>query len=269
MLGDVTISEPMTCTTPGMTAALSSARASAERRSVLIVGERGTGKETVGRYVHQHSDRAAGPFVPVDCLMLDAATIAAELCGRSRGGSALRDSLGLIRAADGGTLFLDEAAVLDVSAQRLLLRLLRTGTVERVGDQASFAVNVRVIASTTVDVGAWLASGRLLPELHRVWAESLVHVPALRDRSADVPDLARGLLRARAKAIGGGAKLLTDPAADALRHYGWPGNLPELAHLLDAAASRVRGRQIDLHDLPGPVRAAAGRRPSVAKVFVN
>ena len=256
-----------------MVDALTAARRSASAAgSVLIAGERGTGKETVGRYVHHHSARAAGPFVPVDCAVMDPATVAAELFGRARGGSVLRDSLGLVRSAHGGTLYLDEVAALDLTTQRQLARLIRTGTVERVGDGQPFTVDVRIIAATTVDVDAWLARGMLSAELHRAWADHVVRVPALRHRSVDVPELARCLLLARAEAFGDGARSLTPPAAAALRRYAWPGNLPELAQSLHQAAARVRrGKPIDVHDLPGHLRLSLPPiepRPA-GRVFVN
>ena len=261
--------EDLACTAGVMASALTAARMSAsEAGVVLLTGERGTGKETVGRYVHQHSPRAAGPFVPVDCLMMDPGTVSVELFGRSKGtAGTLRDSLGLVRSAHGGTLYLDEVAALDLTTQRQLVRLLRTGTVERVGDGQTFPVDVRLIVATTVDLDTWMARGTLLPELRRAWSANTVAVPPLRDRSVDVPALARHLLRARAQAFGEGTKSLTAPAAAALRSYGWPGNLPELAQSLHAAAARVRGRQIDVHDLPGQFRNAVAT--GVARQFVN
>ena len=269
MFADVNANfEQIPCGATVMVDALSTARASAtEDRAVLVVGERGTGKETVGRYVHHHSTRASGPFIPVDCLTLSGPDSLTELVGRAAGtGRAVRDSLGLFRSASGGTLYLDEVAALDLPTQRAILRVVRTGSVDREGDGRRFAVDVRVIAATTVDLTTWVARGAFLPELHHLWSQRLIRVPALRDRAVDVPDLAHGLLRARAHAFGEGPKSLSAPAVAALRNYGWPGNLPELAQLLHAAAARVQGRQIDVGDLPSPVRMA-GRMS--ASGFVN
>ncbi len=267
----------LACSASVMADALGMARMSAAiDGAVLIVGERGSGKETVGRYVHQHSTRAAGPFVPVDCqaMAIDPAWAVAELVGRSRGSGpgATRDSLGLVRAADGGTLYLDEVSALDLPSQRLLVRLVRTAAVERLGDRQRFPVDVRLIAATSTDVSTLVARGLLAAELRDLLSPGTVRVPPLRDRSADLPDLAHSLLRARGKAFGEGAKTLTAPAAAALRSYRWPGNLPELARMLDAAATRARGRQIDVADLPGTVGSAARptsmTRPLVRPAFV-
>ena len=267
--------DDLACSAAAMADALAAARAAAVAAAVagavagasavLVVGERGAGKETVGRYVHQHSARAAGPFVPVDCTMLDPGCSVAELVGRSKGAtpSATRDSLGLVRAADGGTLYLDEVAALDPVAQQHLLRLVRTATVRREGDGQPFPVDVRLVAATSVDLAGFVARRQFLPALADALSASAVRVPPLRDRVVDLPALARCLLRARARAFGEGVKTLTPPAAAALGLYAWPGNLPELAQLLDAAATRARGRQIDLPDLPGPLRQLGAARPYV------
>jgi DNA-binding NtrC family response regulator len=261
----------LACAAVLMADSLSAARQSAaDGGAVLIVGERGTGKETIGRYVHENGRRSGGPFVPVDCAaLLDPTMAAEELFGRSAAPGRARESVGLIRSAHGGTLYLDEIAALHPVVQHQLLLALRAGQIERLGDGRAFPIDLQVIASTTTDIATALARGAIVAALHRLWQSRLVRVPPLRDRSVDVPALARCLLRARADAVGEGPQSLTGPAADALRSYAWPGNLPELAHSLDAAAARSGGGQIDVDHLPGQIRGTVATPRAESVRFMN
>jgi two-component system NtrC family response regulator len=212
--------------------------------TVLITGETGTGKELMAHAIHDHGHRGAGPFVAVNCAAIPAELLESELFGHLRGAftGAASDRIGAFRQAARGTLFLDEIGDMDLAMQAKILRALQERVVTPVGGKP-VAVDVRVIAATHQD----------LPQRvrHRTFREDLfyrlhvvpIHLPALRERIADIVPLAEHFL-----SRGGGKQLSADAAARLLRHS-WPGNVRELQNAMERAAVLVRGEIIDVADL--------------------
>lgn len=198
----------------------------------LIVGETGSGKELVARTLHDLSPRASQPFVVVDCGGLTGSLVNSVLFGHVRGAftGAVKDTLGLIETAHGGTLFFDEIASLPLELQPLLLRVLESGTFQRVGEGKVREADFRIIAATTRDLQAEVKAGRFRSDLYFRIASIVLDVPPLRERPDDIP------LLARAFATEAGAKAPLSPTAlGGLAAWRWPGNVRELRNAVERA----------------------------------
>ena len=186
--------------------------------TVLLLGETGVGKEVFAHWLHENSDRAGQPFVAVNCAAIPNDLIEAELFGVQKGAytGAAQSRPGRFERADGGTLFLDELGDLSPSAQVKLLRVLQTGEVERLGDDKTRKVNVRLVAATNVDLHKAIAEGRFRADLYYRLATYPVAIPPLRERKSDIPVLVQALLEKYAPAYGKCLPGLTDRALQAL-----------------------------------------------------
>lgn len=204
---------------------------------VLITGEVGTGKELVARLVHLNSSRKEKPFVAVNLAAMPSSLVAAELVGFIRGAftGADRSRSGLLEQAGGGTLFLDELEDAPVEAQLLLLRAIDSGTIRPVGSELEIAVDFRVVAAVRSEL-AELARGRSIRQdfLHRV-ASAVIRVPPLRERTEDIPELAKHFLASFRRDQGRELEI-SDRALAALAAYDFPGNVRELAGIILRAA---------------------------------
>jgi formate hydrogenlyase transcriptional activator len=205
--------------------------------TVLILGETGTGKELVARAIHQLSPRRDHLLVAVNCAALAPGVIASELFGHEQGAftGAIRRRFGRFELANRGTIFLDEVGELASEMQVLLLRVLQERLIERVGGSEPIAVDVRVIAATHQDLAAAMSAGRFRADLYFRLNVFPIHVPPLRERREDIPDLVRHFLlhfgRRMNKPIEG-----VDPMAlRLLTEYHWPGNVRELENLIERA----------------------------------
>src|SRR5262245_23488882 len=199
--------------------------------TVMILGETGTGKELAARAIYQQSQRADGPFVPVNCGALSENLVESELFGHRKGAftSAERDHKGLFEVANGGTLFLDEVGELNKNVQVKLLRFLESGEIRRVGDNEPIRLDARVICATNRDLREMVAKDEFREDLFFRVNTFEIRLPPLRERRPDIPDLARHLLaRAARRAEDQVGKLLTPEAIDALLDYEWPGNVREI-----------------------------------------
>lgn len=203
--------------------------------TVLVTGETGVGKEVVARAIHAASERAAGPFVVVNCGAIPEALVESELFGHIRGAftGAVRDRKGFFEAASGGTIFLDEVGELPPAAQTKLLRVLQERVVVPVGGSRSRPVDVRVIAATNRRLEEDVREGKFREDLlYRLKVFPIV-VPPLRERRDDIPDLARYFL---ARHLGDREpRELSDDVIEILRSYDWPGNVRELDNALERA----------------------------------
>jgi DNA-binding NtrC family response regulator len=246
------------------------ARVAPARSTVLIVGESGTGKELVARSIHQHSPRAARPFLPVNCGALTETLLEAELFGHVRGAftGAVADRKGLWEEAEGGTLFLDEIGETSPALQVKLLRALQEKEIRRVGAPRPVRVDARVIAATNRDLEAEVAAGRFREDLFYRLNVVTLRPPALRERRSDIPFLAERFLRTASENVGRALHFLEE-TVKLLVAYDWPGNVRELESAVEYAALRARGTAIAPEDLPPKLqteemRAAAARSPLVA-----
>jgi len=233
---------------PEFRAALAVAAKSARNRlPVLIIGEPGTGKETLARAIHGASLRAKGPLLTLDCKAVPANIVDSELFGHEKGAfpGAFSPKTGKLVLADGGTLILDEIGVLPEQTQEMLDRVLATGEVRPVGLNGSYSVDVRVIAT----------NGRPLPEdfnaglAERIGATT-VNLPPLRDRSGDIPALARHLLQRLAEQTGLKELSIGNDALAVLMRYGWPGNVRQLAGVLFRAALQCENSSLTAEHFP-------------------
>ncbi|MBN1771729.1 MAG: sigma-54-dependent Fis family transcriptional regulator [Deltaproteobacteria bacterium] len=248
----------VTCS-PAMRRLVDLARRIAKVDSALLVtGESGTGKELIAHLVHDESARAAGPFIAVNCGAITETLLESELFGHARGSftGAVQDRPGLFEAANGGTLLLDEIGEVSRGIQVKLLRALQEHEIRRVGENKSRPVNVRVIAATNRDLGADIAAGGFRKDLYYRLNVVQLHVPALRDRRADILPLARVLLAESAARLKRPAAALAPRAADQLLRYDWPGNVRELVNAMEHATALGGVKRIELDDLPEEVRRA-------------
>ncbi len=217
------------------------------KATVLVTGESGTGKELVARAIHDHSPRAEGPFIVVNCGAIPTSLIESELFGHEKGAftGATERRIGRFEAADGGTLFLDEIGELDASVQVKLLRVLQDRSFERVGSSQSISVDVRIVTATNRNLVEEVANGNFREDLYYRVAVVPVALPPLRERREDVRLLARTYLTRV-----GSDKQLTPAALGSLEGYGWPGNVRELENAMEYAIALCEGETIDQSDLP-------------------
>ncbi|MBK6578118.1 MAG: sigma 54-interacting transcriptional regulator [Sandaracinaceae bacterium] len=228
-------------------------------RPVLVLGERGTGKELVAKALHDASGRS-GPFVAVNCACFTDELLEAELFGHERGAftGAHKPSLGKFELANQGTLFLDEIGHMSLPFQRKILRAVEYGTFLRVGGQAERSVSVRVVAATNADLRARMGDGTFLPDLYDRLAFEVIHVPPLRERPGDIDVLARHFFeRFMSEVPAFHGKVLTEDGLEALRHYAFPGNVRELRTVIERAVYRDTTHALTAEDIGelGPPRS--------------
>jgi DNA-binding NtrC family response regulator len=211
------------------------ARAAKANASVLVTGERGTGKEVVARMIHDLSPRAKGPMEKLNCAALPSELIESELFGHEAGAftGATKQRRGKFERASGGTLFLDEIGDMPPAAQAKLLRVLQEREIERVGGNETIKVDTRVVAATNRDLVAAADKGEFRADLYDRLNVVPLHIPPLRSRREDIPLLARHFLTLAAKANDRPTMRFEDDAVQALAAYSFPGNVRELKNLVE------------------------------------
>ncbi|NTV43006.1 MAG: sigma-54-dependent Fis family transcriptional regulator [Syntrophobacteraceae bacterium] len=227
--------------------------------TVLIQGESGTGKELIARTIHQNSRRRGKPFVAINCGAIPATLIESELFGHERGSftGAVCRKAGKFEVARGGTLFLDEIGDLDKDLQVKLLRVLQEKEFQRVGGNASLRADVRVIAATSQDLRRSMQAGEFREDLYYRLNVIPVFAPPLRERKDDVAVLLDHFFRTIGGSMGCPLPEVADEARRALIHYRYPGNVRELANIVERLLVTCRNGKIGLRDLPAEVREEA------------
>ena len=202
---------------------------------VLITGANGSGKELVARQVHNHSQRADGPFVEVNCAAIPSELIESELFGHEKGAftSAVSQRKGKFEQAQGGTLFLDEVGDMSASAQAKVLRALQENKISRVGSDKDIQVDVRVVAATNKDLKAAIAAGEFREDLYHRLAVVPIHVPSLAERASDIPLLVAHFLDVLCAQSGRPVPKVTAGAMTALSKAPWTGNVRELRNAVE------------------------------------
>ena len=218
---------------------------------VLITGDNGTGKELVARAIHALSPRATGPFVEVNCAAIPTELIESELFGHMKGSftGAFADRAGKFELADGGTLFLDEIGDMSLSAQAKVLRALQEGVISRVGTGKALPVDARVIAATNKNLGLEIEEGRFREDLLYRLNVVPIHVPALRERRGDIPQLVAHFTAQLTKQGGLAARDFGAAAIERLTAHEWPGNIRELKNAVERLLILATGPTVAEHDV--------------------
>jgi two-component system response regulator AtoC len=235
--------------------------------NVLVTGESGAGKEALARFIHARSPRAHAPFVKIDCAALPAELLEAELFGYERGAftGATTAKPGRLEAAHKGTLVLDEIAHLSRDAQAKLLRVIERREFERLGGRRTVRVDARLLALTNVDLDDAVRRRAFREDLFYRLNVVRIHVLPLRERREDVEPLAEKFLAAYAAKHGRPARRLDAEALAALAAYDFPGNVRELANVVERAVIVSDGREVRAQDLPEAVLASADSRARRAR----
>lgn len=230
--------------------------------TVLITGESGTGKELIARALHQHSPRAAGPFVALNAAAIPRDLLEAELFGHEKGAftGATQQRRGRFEEAHGGTLFLDEIGDMPFELQTRLLRVLAEGSFYRVGGSQAIKVDVRIVAATHQPLEQRVAQGLFREDLFHRLNVIRLRLPPLRERKEDIPALAELFLQNSARALGVAPRRLTSAALEVLRAFDYPGNIRQLENFCHWLTVMSSGQVVDVKDLPPEVAQANGQR---------
>ncbi len=243
--------------------------------SVLVLGESGVGKELVAREIHARSPRADGPLVKVNCASIPKELFESEFFGHIKGAftGAHRDRVGRFQLADGGTIFLDEIGEIPMESQGKLLRVLQESEFERVGDDITRSVDVRVIAATNRDLEKQIVDGKFREDLFYRISVFPVDVPPLRERGEDIVQLAQHFLEQTCADFGREPMSLTRAQVENLRRYKWPGNIRELKNVIERAVILSTGKvlrlDVSMPDLRYKIAETASTEPSAAEVLTE
>jgi DNA-binding NtrC family response regulator len=243
--------------------------------SVLIEGESGTGKELLARAIHKNSQRWDKPFMPVNCAGLTETLLESELFGHVKGAftGAANDRKGLFEVVDKGTLFLDEIGDMTPNSQAKLLRVIEDGVVIPVGSNKPTLVDVRIISATNQNLPKLIEEKKFRQDLYFRIKGVNISLPALRDRTEDMPALVDYFLRQAASEVGAKVTGITDAAMTVLSKYDWPGNIRQLQHSIRTMVVMCDRDRLDVNDIPPEIaqrpRLASGPGTGLAGVSLN
>lgn len=249
------------------------ASVAASKTTVLITGESGTGKELIAKSIHAMSDRAHRPFVKINCAAIPDNLLESELFGHKKGSftGAVCDKIGKFELADTGTIFLDEIGDMNLNLQAKLLRVLQEKQFEKVGDNRSITVDIRIVAATNQNLQKHIRDGAFREDLYYRLNVFPIRVPPLRERREDIILLARHFVKKFNHEFKKNVETISDRMTDALVRYDFPGNIRELSNIVEREMILARGSELDLaHELfaageeakPGTDNAQAGERHS-------
>jgi len=221
--------------------------------SVLVTGESGTGKELIARAIHEASNRKDMPLIRVNCAAIPHELFESEFFGHSKGAftGAIRERVGRFELANGGTIFLDEVGEIPLELQSKLLRVLQEGQLERIGEEKTRDIDVRVIAATNRDLKKDAAHNRFREDLYFRLNVFPIHSPPLRERESDITLLALNFLDQASKKNGGDTLKIRQSDIEKIQNYLWPGNIRELQNVIERAAITAKNGRVTI-DLPSP-----------------
>ncbi len=239
-------------------------RVAGSRATVLVAGERGTGKELVARAIHFNSPRKGGPFVPLNCSAIPQELMESELFGHVKGAftGAVASREGVFELAHGGTLFLDEISEIPLTLQVKLLRVIQEREFRRVGGTKEIRVDVRIISATNRNLAEAVAKGSFRDDLFDRLNVVQLNVPPLRDRKEDIPLLVYHFLQRFSNETERPVKQVTAEALALLEAYQWPGNVRELENVIERAVTLARSDRIEVGDLPESVHRSSRSQPA-------
>jgi len=241
------------------------ARVAQSDTTVLLAGESGTGKELLAKAIHFHSARSRRAFVTVNCAAIPEHLLESELFGHRRGSftGAVADKQGKFELAGGGTIFLDEVGDLPVQLQVKILRVLQEREIDKVGDPRPVKVDVRVIAATNRDLETMIADGAFREDLYYRLAVVSIRMPALRERTDDIPLLVDHFLEKHSERLKRPRPTVAKDVYSTFNLYTWPGNIRELENVIERALVLDRDGVLDAEDLPGQLRTREQRAGNV------
>jgi len=241
------------------------ARVAQSDTTVLLAGESGTGKELLAKAIHFHSARSRRAFVTVNCAAIPEHLLESELFGHRRGSftGAVADKQGKFELAGGGTIFLDEVGDLPVLLQVKILRVLQEREIDKVGDPRPVKVDVRVIAATNRDLETMIADGAFREDLYYRLAVVSIRMPALRERTDDIPLLVDHFLEKHSERLKRPRPTVAKDVYSTFNLYSWPGNIRELENVIERALVLDRDGVLDAEDLPGQLRTGERRAGNV------
>ncbi|HLI81388.1 MAG TPA: sigma-54 dependent transcriptional regulator [Candidatus Binataceae bacterium] len=224
-------------------------------QTVLIEGESGTGKELIAWALHSFGTQPDRPFVTFNCSNLVDTLAEAQLFGHVKGAftDAREDSLGYFRSADGGTLFLDEIGELPLNLQPKLLRAVESHEIQPVGSTKIYKVAIRLVAATNRDLRAMMKAGQFREDLFYRLSSAVLLVPPLRERAVAIPCFIAHFIERYDQLFGKKVRYLSREALDALCSYAWPGNIRELAHVMETAVIMTDADRLTINDLPAHI----------------
>jgi len=237
--------------------------------NVLIRGETGTGKELVARALYQHSDRASAPFVAINCAAIPETLLESELFGHERGAftGAEARRIGRFEQAHGGTIFLDEIGDMTLGTQVKLMRVLQEKCLHRLGGKENIAVDARVVAATHRDLETAMQQKQFREDLYYRLSVVVIHLPPLRDRREDIPELIRYFLQKHGPELGNAKPSILPEAVEFLTTQTWPGNVRELENVVRKTLLLAQSYSINLHHVRSELNKSGGLPFSPARPF--
>jgi DNA-binding NtrC family response regulator len=231
-------------------------KVSSSHVTVLILGESGTGKELAARAIHYNSSRRAKPFIAINCAAIPENLIESELFGYEPGAftGATSRNIGLFESSNSGTIFLDEIGDLPLLTQSKILRVLQDKEVRRIGGRESIKVNVRIIAATNKDLEKEIVGKTFREDLYYRLKVITIHLPPLRERKEDIPEIVSFFIRKYNQEFGKRVKDIEENALKALKDYHWPGNIRQLESVIERAVLMCGTSSIGLKDIKGELR---------------